>query len=45
MQENRGNVLLKNLSNGPAKLAQALQITKKQYGVDVTSESEIYISR
>ena len=44
MQENRGNVSLKNLANGPAKLAQALQITKKQYGVDVTTESEIYIS-
>ena len=44
MYQNRGNVSFKNLTNGPAKLSQALQITKKQYGVDVTTESEIYIS-
>ena len=44
MQQNRGNVLFKNLTNGPAKLSQALQITKQQYGVDVTRESEIFIS-
>ena len=44
MHQNRGNVSFKNLTNGPAKLSQALQITKKQYGVDVTTESEIFIS-
>ena len=44
MYENRGDVSFKNLANGPAKLSQALQITKKQYGVDVTVESEIFIS-
>ena len=44
MQENRGNVNLKNLANGPAKLTQALAITKDQYGVDLTKKSEIYIT-
>lgn len=44
MQKNRGNVEEKNLSNGPAKLAQALKITKDQYGQDLTKKSELYIS-
>ena len=44
MQKNRGNVPLKNLANGPAKLSQALHITKKQYGIDVTKKSEVYIT-
>jgi len=44
MQENRGDVNLKNLTNGPAKLAQALAITKEQYGVDLTKKSKLYIS-
>ncbi len=44
MQENRGNVDLTNISNGPAKLAQALAITKKDYGVDLTKKSELYIA-
>lgn len=44
MQENRGDVDLKNLSNGPAKLAQALAITKKEYGADLTKKSKIYIA-
>ena len=45
MLENRGGgISFNNLANGPAKLSQALQITKKQYGVDVTAESEIFIS-
>lgn len=44
MQENRGNVNLKNLTNGPAKLAQALAITKEQYGADLTKKSKLYIS-
>ena len=45
MQKNRGNVNLKNLTNGPAKLAQALDITKEHYGIDLTKKSEIYISQ
>ena len=44
MHQNRGSVSIKNLTNGPAKLSQALQITKKQYGVDVTKKSEIFIA-
>ncbi len=44
MQKNRGNPNLKNLTNGPAKLAQALDITKKQYGMDLTKKSELYIT-
>lgn len=44
MQENRGNVNLKNLTNGPAKLAQALNITKEHYGIDITKKSKLYIA-
>lgn len=44
MQENRGNTSLKNLVNGPAKLAQALAITKEHYGIDITKNSKLYIS-
>lgn len=44
MQKNRKNPKMQNLTNGPAKLAQALEITKKQYGVDLTKKSEIYIT-
>ena len=44
MQENRGNVNLKNLVNGPAKLAQALAITKEHYGIDLTKNCKLYIS-
>ncbi len=33
MQENRGIVNLKSLTNGPAKLTQALEITKEHYGI------------
>ena len=43
MQKNRKIQDLKNLTNGPAKLAQALNITKKHYGLDVTKKSELYI--
>lgn len=41
---NRNNINLKNLTNGPAKLAQALQITKEHYGLDLTKKSKLYIS-
>ena len=44
MQENRGNIDLRNLTNGPAKLAQALAITKKDYGVDLTKKSKLYVT-
>ena len=39
MQKNRGKTDLTNLTNGPAKLAQALRITKEDYGVDLTKKS------
>ncbi|MDE1770401.1 MAG: DNA-3-methyladenine glycosylase [Thaumarchaeota archaeon] len=32
-----------NLTNGPAKLTQALQITKKEYGEDLTKRSSLYV--
>ncbi len=44
MEKNRGKTEEKNLTNGPAKLTQALNITKKQYGVDLTRDSNLYIS-
>lgn len=43
MTKKRKTSQLYNLTNGPAKLTQALQITKKQYGVDLTKDGEIYI--
>ena len=43
MQENRNIENLKNLTNGPAKLTQALEITKKHYGIDLTKKSKLYI--
>jgi DNA-3-methyladenine glycosylase len=44
MKKNRGNTDEKNLTNGPAKLTQALAITKKQYGIDLTRDSNLFIS-
>jgi DNA-3-methyladenine glycosylase len=44
MQENRGDVSLKNLTDGPAKIAQALAITKEHYGIDLTENSKLHIS-
>lgn len=35
---------LSNLTNGPAKLTQALQITKKHYGEDLTKQSRLFIA-
>ena len=34
---------ISNLTNGPAKLTQALQITKKQYGEDLTKPSSLFV--
>jgi len=44
MLRNRSNVNLKDLTNGPGKLTQALQITKEHYGLDLTKKSELYIT-
>jgi DNA-3-methyladenine glycosylase len=43
MMKQRKTKIVSNLTNGPAKLTQALQITKKQYGEDLTSISSLYI--
>ena len=43
MQKNRNAKDLKNLTNGPAKLTQALEITKEHYGLDLTKPSKIDI--
>ena len=42
MSKNRGG--RKDLSGGPAKLSQALNITKRQYGADLTVKSDLYIT-
>lgn len=44
MQKNRKITNLKNLTNGPAKLTQALEITKDHYGIDLTKDSRLYIA-
>ncbi len=44
MQKNRGNVNHNNISNGPAKITQALAITKEHYGLDMTNDPNIHIS-
>ena len=44
MKKNRGKDNERNLTDGPAKLTQALEITKKQYGVDLTSDSDLFIA-
>ena len=44
MQKNRKITNLKSLTNGPAKLTQALKITKEHYGVDLTKHSKLFIT-
>ncbi|MCV0398692.1 MAG: DNA-3-methyladenine glycosylase [Nitrosarchaeum sp.] len=44
MKKNRKANDLRNLANGPAKLAQALQITKEQYGTDLTKRGSLFIT-
>ncbi|NIM26110.1 MAG: DNA-3-methyladenine glycosylase [Nitrososphaeria archaeon] len=43
MKKNRGKDNEKILANGPAKLTQALKITRKHYGLDLTKNSELFI--
>lgn len=43
MMKQRKTTLISNLTNGPAKLTQALQITKKQYGEDLTKNSSLFV--
>ena len=44
MKKNRKIKDLKNLTNGPAKLTQALKITKEHYGLDLTQKGELFIT-
>ncbi len=44
MQKNRKITNLKSLTNGPAKLTQALEITKEHYGEDLTKHSKLFIT-
>ena len=44
MVKQRRTDKISNLTNGPAKLTQALQITKKQYGEDLTKPSSLFIT-
>lgn len=44
MMRNRNSTHLKNLTNGPAKITQALQITKKHYGIDLTKDFALFIA-
>lgn len=44
MKKLRNKENIKDLTNGPGKLAQALNITKKLYGVDVTKNGPIYLT-
>ena len=44
MMKNRRTKDLKNLANGPAKLAIALDITKKQYGEDLVESDSLFIT-
>lgn len=44
MRKNRGNRNVCDLTNGPAKLAQALSITTEQSGLDLTRGEELFIS-
>lgn len=44
MIKNRKNKKYSELVNGPAKLTQAMQISKKQYGVDLTKHGELFIT-
>jgi len=43
MSKQRNTDEISNLTNGPAKLAQALKITKNEYGEDLTKKSTLYI--
>lgn len=45
MQKNRNCNDTANLTNGPAKLTIALDITKKQYGEDLVTSPSLYITK
>ena len=41
--KNRKTDVISNLTNGPGKLTQAMQITLKQYDLDLTKNSSLFI--
>jgi len=43
MIKNRKTDIISNLTNGPGKLTQAMQITLKQYNLDLTKNSSLFI--
>ena len=43
MIKNRKTSILSNLTNGPGKLTQAMQITLKEYNLDLTKNSSLFI--
>ena len=44
MSKNRKTNVISNLTSGPAKLTQALNINKKQYGEDLTKTTGLFIA-
>ncbi len=44
MEKYRKTTKLNQLTSGPGKLTQALHITKKLYGIDVTKKGPLYIT-
>lgn len=44
MLKNRKNTNIQNLTNGPGKLTQAMQISTSQYGTDLTKKSDVFIT-
>ena len=44
MEKNRKTRNFSNLANGPGKLTQALKITTRDYGIDMTKKSNLYIT-
>ena len=45
MKQNRNTSRLTNLTNGPAKLTQALNITSNHNNLNLTCDDELYICR
>ena len=43
MIKNRKTDVISNLANGPGKLTQAMQITLKQYNLDLTNSKSLFI--
>ncbi len=45
MQKNRSGRLLRELTNGPGKLTEAMNITKQQNGLDLTRSGKLFICK